>query len=160
MMVKSTSRLRYAVIAVLAVAISAFLIAAWRRVDRVIADLALERFDETVEQLLVDSDACLYMTGIKFGQVDLPEMLCNRHCVGVIEQIAALPQADRDNKCRDVFSLLFARHTAAVRRSLDHLEDRKSPRNTQSMKLSESGVCTAMLATAPWRNKHVAVAVR
>jgi hypothetical protein len=142
------SYFRFAVFGILAIAIATFVVVAWRRVGEFVVGLQSEDFTRSVEQLLVDREACTYMTGIKFGQDDLPEMLFNRHCVDVVERIAAMREADCEVKCREVFSLLLARHAAAVRRSLGHLEDRNAPRNRQSMRLSEMGVCTAILATA------------
>jgi hypothetical protein len=140
--------LRFAVISGLGIAITAYVIAAWRRFGEFIAGVESEGLARSVEQLLVDGEACTYMTGIKFGQDDLPDMLHNRHCVDIVERIAAMREADREGQCREVFALLLARHAAAVRRSLGHLEDRNAPKNQQSMQLSEMGVCTAMLATA------------
>jgi hypothetical protein len=145
---KPSSPVRYAVIAGLAIFIAAYAVVALLRVEEVIAAFDSKAFDESVEQLLVDSSACYFMTARKFGQEDLPQMLCNRHCVDVLERIAAMREAERESKCGEIFSLLLARHATAVRRSLQHFEDPNSPKNNQFMNLSESAVATAILATA------------
>ncbi|MEX2141746.1 MAG: hypothetical protein WD894_20945 [Pirellulales bacterium] len=148
-MAKPSSPIRYTAIAGLAIFIAAYAVVALLRVEEVIAAFESKAFDESVEQLLVENDVYFYRyTSKKLGQDDLPLILSSRRCVEVIEEIGGMREADRDKKCSEVFSRLFARHTAAVRRSLQYLEDRKSPKNEQSMLSSELAVGTAILATA------------
>jgi hypothetical protein len=119
-------------------------VVAWRT----IAAYKSETLDASIDQLLLDDDAYFYMTARKFGQEDLPQMLSNGRSVKVINEIGELPEARADSKCREIFSDLFDRQAAAIRRSLKHLEDPSAPKNDQSMLSSKLAVGTAMMATA------------
>jgi hypothetical protein len=121
-----------------------------QRIDRIIAELGSETFDESVGLLAEPSS--YYSPGFqsqkKADQTNIEEALSNRRCVKILNELEMLSESDREARCRQAFDLVFRTHCNAMRAGLRHAEDPSSPKNTQSLRASQLGLCTAMLATA------------
>jgi len=122
-----------------------------QRVDDFVAILGQETFQESVSNLLTDRDRYSYpgfVSQIKGDQGNLLEMLSNRRCLKVIEQLAALPAIEREAQCSQIFDHFLDVHVSAIQVALIHAEDPTKPENKQSLWATQLSICAVMFASA------------
>ena len=121
------------------------------KIDTSDATLRREGLDRSIRRLIsVDWQCSGYVQSKseQWSQDDLEQMLSNRRALKVLQSIKALPAADREAKCRRVFTQAYRMHTNVFRAILQHEEDPSFPRNNRSARATHLSLCAAMFAAA------------
>jgi hypothetical protein len=116
-------------------------------ISGIIDAILKESLDECADRLS-NEDGYPYISGLKGAQINFEEVLSNRRCLNVLDELDKLRNSERDAKCKAIFDAMMERHTKAVRKAIQHKKDPSSPKNSTSIRGTVLGVSAALLAEA------------
>jgi hypothetical protein len=119
------------------------------KIDTIDATLRWESLDQSIRRLTIDREQYSgYQGGSGINeQNNLERMLFSRRAVKVLQSIRALPAAEREAKCKQMFAQVFRVHTNAYRVILQQYENPSFPKKTRPT-FATMALCAAMFAAA------------
>lgn len=121
-----------------------------KRIDKIISDLKGATFDDSVARL-VDNESYYYpgYDSERFNdQENLEQMLSNRNCVKIFQELERMGADEREVRCKEMFHRVFKMHADTKRAVLRRLEEPREPQTKLAPLATHFAVGAAMFATA------------